>query len=550
MPTVTHRAGVVVLLAFGALLTACDTRSTAFDGAPPIGSRDASASMASPSRASPGPTPGSAPYPAVNASAFSKATDGDRETYQPLDPNPVRLAAEHPVSTFSVDVDTGSYSNVRRFLSAGRMPPQEAVRVEELINYFDYDYARPQDRSAPFAVSTEVMPTPWNPDSVLLGIGVKGYDVERDQRPAANLVFLIDVSGSMQPANKLPLVVQSLKMLTDTLTARDRIAIVTYAGIAGATLEPTAGNEKATIRAALDRLRAGGSTAGAAGIDLAYQFAEQSRIDGGINRVLLATDGDFNVGVSSVAALKDLIVRKRKSGITLTTLGFGVDNYQEALMEQIADVGNGNYAYIDGLAEARKVLVNEMNATLFTIAQDVKVQVEFNPAVVAEYRLIGYENRLLKREDFNNNKVDAGDIGAGHTVTALYEIVPVGSQGRSVDPLRYAVGSDATASPNTAEFAFLKLRYKLPGQEQSRLIDTPLAASRLHPANGAPASADFRFAAAVAGFGQILRGGEHTRTFGYEDVLSLARGARGDDPFGYRAGFLTLVDLAKGLDRP
>lgn len=536
MTPTTRRAAAGATLAFMALLAACE------NGANEFASASSTGGTASTSAASAVAVARLAPMP------MSPAIAEDRETYRALDTNPVRLATEHPVSTFGVDVDTGSYSNVRRFLESGRMPPKDAVRVEEMINYFDYGYARPTDRETPFAVSTEVARTPWNADSVLLRIGIRGYDIARSGRPAANLVFLVDVSGSMAPDNKLPLVVRSLKMLADQMSAADRISLVVYAGAAGTVLEPTPGNEKARIHAALDRLAAGGSTAGAAGLALAYQLAEQARIEGGVNRVLLATDGDFNVGVAGVDALRALVAAKRRSGITLTTLGFGVGNYQEAQMEQMADFGNGNYAYIDGLSEARKVLVNEMSSTLFTIAQDVKVQVEFNPAMVAEYRLIGYENRLLKREDFNNDKVDAGDIGAGHTVTALYEIVPVGGM-RSVDPLRYPPTGKAAANSGTGEFGFLKLRYKLPEQAQSRLIEIPLAADRLTAVNAAVPGPDLRFAAAVAAFGQILRGGEHTNGYGYDDVLNLARGARGDDPFGYRAGFLALVDLAKGIDR-
>jgi len=536
MQTTIHRAGTLTALAAVALLAACETQPGAVSDQ----------AMWSTAVAPAGPSPARALVRGLFSAPVLPPLAGNRESYPPIDSNPVRLAAEHPVSTFGVDVDTGSYSNVRRFLNAGAMPPADAVRVEELVNYFDYDYARPADREIPFAVTTEVARTPWNPDSFLLQIGIKGYDIDRRDRPAANLVFLVDVSGSMQARDKLPLVVQSLKMLTDQLTARDRIAVVTYAGHAGTALEPTPGDRKAEIRAALDGLQAGGGTAGSAGLKRAYELAERARIDGGVNRVLLATDGDFNVGVSDVGQLKELIAAKRSAGITLTTLGFGTGNYQEALMEQIADVGNGNYAYIDGLAEARKVLVNEMSSTLFTIAQDVKVQIEFNPAKVAEYRLIGFENRVLKRADFNNDKVDAGDIGAGHTVTALYEIVPAGGRG-SIDPLRYGRTGAATTSPDAAEFAFLKLRYKLPGQDRSRLIEKPLAARLLDGPAAAKPSADLRFAAAVAAFGQILRGGKHTGDFDYADVLELARGARGDDPLGYRAGFLTLVDLARGL---
>ena len=471
----------------------------------------------------------------------------DRERYQHLEENPVKLVAEAPVSTFSVDVDTGSYSNVRRFLDAGRMPPGDAVRIEEMVNYFNYAYPGPGDRQQPFAVSTEAARTPWNPDTHLLRIGIKGFDIELSERPPANLVFLVDVSGSMQWPDKLPLVVRSLKLLTQQLTAEDRISLVVYAGAAGAVLEPTPGDQRAEIRAALERLRAGGSTAGAAGIRLAYDFAEKAWIEGGINRVLLATDGDFNVGVADVEALKDLVARKRKSGVTLTVLGFGTGNYNEALMEQIANVGNGNYAYIDRLAEARKVLVREMGSTLFTIAKDVKVQVEFNPAMVGEYRLIGFENRLLAREDFGNDKVDAGDIGAGHTVTALYEIALVDGPGLRVDPLRYRANVAPTYEPRASEFAWLKLRYKLPEEDESRLIETPLARALLADSGREP-SAAFRFAAAVSAFGQILREGRYTGDFGYDDVRTLARGAKGEDRFGYRAGFLELVDLAQDLD--
>lgn len=543
-------AGVAVALTI-ALLAACET-------APPDRSAESSAGSPAaglkarspaPAPAALGPTPGCCPVASIPPSLLlpRSAIDTDGEKYQPIEANPVRLAAEHPVSTFSIDVDTGSYSNVRRLLNAGELPPANAVRVEEMINYFDYDYARPSGRDTPFAVTTEVTRTPWNPDSYLLQVGIKGYDIDRASRPPANLVFLIDVSGSMHSSEKLPLLVQSLKMLADQLTAADRIAIVTYSGRAGVALEPTPGDQRARIRAALDGLQAGGGTAGGEGVLRAYQLAEQARIEDGVNRVLLATDGDFNVGVSDVGQLKDLIAAKRDTGITLTTLGFGTGNYNEALMEQVADVGNGNYAYIDGLAEARKVLVNEMASTLFAIARDVKIQVEFNPAAVAEYRLIGFENRLLKREDFNNDRVDAGDIGAGHTVTALYEIVPVGGR-TGVDPLRYGNAAAAPATPDTAEFAYLKLRYKLPGQGDSILMQQPLAASRLTRAGAGMPSADLRFAASVAAFGQILRGGKYTGDFDYDDVLDLARDARGDDPFGYRAGFLTLVDLAKGLD--
>ncbi|MDH3909846.1 MAG: VWA domain-containing protein [Rhodospirillales bacterium] len=471
----------------------------------------------------------------------------DREAYQHLADNPVKRAAEAPVSTFSVDVDTGAYANTRRFLDGGLLPPQDAVRVEELINYFSYDYPGPADSQRPFEVTTEVAATPWNPDTYLLHIGIKGYEVPRADRPPANLVFLVDVSGSMSPPDKLPLLVKALRLLTRELTAEDRVSIAVYAGAAGAVLEPTPGDETRKIAAALGQLSAGGSTAGASGIRLAYDMAQEAFIEGGINRVILATDGDFNVGVADVEALKDLIERRRDGGITLTTLGFGTGNYNEALMEQIADVGNGNYAYIDSLKEARKVLVTELSSTLHTIAKDVKVQIEFNPAVVAEYRLIGYENRVLRREDFRNDKVDAGDIGAGHTVTALYEIALAGGKGERLDPLRYGEQAVAEEVAPDSEFAFLKLRYKLPEEDTSRLIEVPLAGAMLEDAPNRPSEA-FRFAASVAAFGQLLRGGTYTGSFAYADVEALARDARGLDANGYRSEFLSLVQLAGSLN--
>lgn len=379
----------------------------------------------------------------------------DRETYGHFDDNPVKRVAEAPVSTFSIDVDTGSYANVRRFLNQGRLPVKDAVRVEEMINYFSYDYPLPKDKTEPFLVTTEIAPTPWNKDTRLLRIGLKGYDIAPDKLPNANLVFLIDVSGSMSSPDKLPLLKSGLKLLVQKLRAQDRVSIVVYAGSTGVVLEATPGDQKGKIIAAIDGLTAGGSTAGGAGIQLAYAMAEQSFIPGDINRVLLATDGDFNVGIVSFEALKDLIEQKHKTGISLTTLGFGTGNYNERLMEQLADAGDGNYAYIDNLNEANKVLVNEMSSTLETIARDVKIQIEFNPAVVAEYRLVGYENRVLKREDFGNDKVDAGDIGAGHSVTALYELTLVGSPGRKIEPLRY--GSEPPAKGNPDELAWLRL---------------------------------------------------------------------------------------------
>ncbi|MBT8128642.1 MAG: VWA domain-containing protein, partial [Gammaproteobacteria bacterium] len=428
----------------------------------------------------------------------------NRENYAHFDDNGIILTAESPVSTFSIDVDTGSYSNVRRLLNNGQLPQQDAVRVEELVNYFTYDYPVPDNRKTPFALTTEIARTPWNADTYLLHIGIKGYDSPRQSLPASNLVFLVDVSGSMKSADKLGLLKTALKLLSKQMRTEDRVAVVVYAGASGVVLEPVAGNETAKISQALDNLSAGGSTNGAAGIRAAYQLAEQSFIKHGINRVILATDGDFNVGTVDFEALQDLVEQKRRSGISLTTLGFGTGNYNDHLMEQLADAGNGNYAYIDTLNEAQKVLVDEMSSTLHTIAADVKIQVEFNPAVVAEYRLIGYENRALNREDFNNDKVDAGEIGAGHTVTALYEISLVNGGGRYLDPLRYAPASNIDTQ-HQDEIALLRLRYKQPSSNTSKLIERPLLVSNID-STLQQTSSSFRFAASVAGFGQLLRG--------------------------------------------
>jgi Ca-activated chloride channel family protein len=469
----------------------------------------------------------------------------DRENYAHFEDNPLKRVVEHPVSTFSIDVDTGAYSNTRRMLNAGRLPAQDAVRVEEFINYFAYDYPAPSDRSQPFNVITELGPNPWNSKTHLLHVGLKGFEVPKSSIPAANLVFLIDVSGSMNSPDKLPLLKSALTLLTNELRARDRISIVVYAGGTGVVLEPVPGDQKAKIVTALESLSAGGRTNGAAGIHLAYQMAEEAFVQGGINRVLLATDGDFNVGTTSFEALKDLVEQKRKTGISLTTLGFGTGNYNDHLMEQLADAGNGNYAYIDTLNEARKVLVDQMSATLQIIAKDVKIQIEFNPDVVSEYRLIGYENRALAREDFNNDQVDAGEIGAGHSVTALYEITLAGTGGERVDPLRYRPAAGANTGRN-AEIAFLRLRYKTPEGEVSKLIERPIVLADLER-DLRRTSERYRFAAAVAGFGQLLRGGKYIEQFGYSDVLGLARSSRGADPFGYRGEFITLVDLAQAL---
>lgn len=464
--------------------------------------------------------------------------DEQREQYQALADNPIHSVAEAPVSTFSADVDTGAYANVRRLLNQGRLPPEGAVRLEEMVNYFPYDYALPTDGS-PFGVTTELAASPWNPHTRLLRIGIKATDRAVTELPPANLVFLVDVSGSMDRREGLPLVKSTLKLLVDQLREQDRVSLVVYAGESRVVLEPTSGREKVRIRAAIDQLIAGGSTAGASGIELAYQQAQLAFIPKGINRVLLATDGDFNVGVSDFDSLKQMAVDKRKTGVSLTTLGFGVDNYNEHLMEQLADAGDGNYAYIDNLREARKVLVDQLGSTLAVVAKNVKLQVEFNPAQVSEYRLLGYENRALKREDFSNDKVDAGEIGAGHTVTALYEIVPVGEKGW-LEPLRYGK-SDTGVSGKSGELAMLRVRYQLPEGGNSRLIERPITDSVK------PASDDLRFAAAVAAFSQQLKDGRYTGEFSLKDTEALARGARGDDRFGLRGEFVQLVELAQSL---
>lgn len=466
----------------------------------------------------------------------------DRENYKQFENQSVQSVLNNPISTFSIDVDTGSYANVRRMLNQGQIPRQDAVRVEEMINYFSYDYPTPDDAKEPFLASTELAPSPWNPEAHLLHIGIKGYDKPASERPAANLVFLLDVSGSMNSADKLGLLKSSLKLLTKQLNAKDKVSIVVYAGAAGVVLEPTAGNNQAKIAEALDKLSAGGSTAGAAGIQLAYQLAEQNMVKDGINRILIATDGDFNVGTTNFEALKELVEEKRKKDISLTTLGFGTGNYNDHLMEQLADVGNGNYAYIDTIKEANKVLVNQINSTLFTIAKDVKIQVEFNPEVVSEYRLIGYENRKLNTEDFDNDKVDAGEIGAGHTVTAIYEIVLQGNKGW-LSESRYQ--KNVVSKNNQNEIAYLKVRYKQPEADDSQLLQWPIMKSSIKSLDNV--SDEFKFAASVAAFGQILREGTYLKSFGYDDILTLARNSKGDDQFGYRGEFLQLVSLAKGL---
>ncbi|MGI2204157.1 vWA domain-containing protein [Shewanella oncorhynchi] len=469
--------------------------------------------------------------------------------FEPLVQNGIMVAGEIPVSTFSIDVDTGSYATLRRMLREGRLPEKGTVRVEEMLNYFSYDYPLPAKNAAPFSVTTELAPSPYNDDMMLLRIGLKGYDLPKSQLGASNLVFLLDVSGSMASADKLPLLQTALKLLTAQLSAQDKVSIVVYAGAAGIVLDGASGNDTQTLTYALEQLSAGGSTNGGQGITQAYQLAKKHFIPHGINRVILATDGDFNVGMTDFDDLIALIEKEKDHGIGLTTLGFGLGNYNDQLMEQLANKGNGNYAYIDTLNEARKVLVDELSSSLFTIAKDVKVQVEFNPALVSEYRLIGYENRALAREDFNNDKVDAGEIGAGHTVTALYELRYVEAGQMANDKLRYGVDAQTGQEKySREEIAFLKLRYKLPEQTQSQLLSYPIRLDQ-NVKLLEQASDDFRFAAAVAGLGQLLNGSHYLHQFDYTKLSQLARSALGDDPFGYRHEFVQLMETAAAIEQ-
>ena len=467
--------------------------------------------------------------------------DQGRDKFSDITPNATKLVSEDPVSTFSVDVDTASYGFVRSSINRGVLPQMDAVRIEEMINYFDYKYYSSQDRSQPFATNVSIMPTPWSAHTKLMRIGIKGFELPKASSPRANLVFLIDTSGSMNAPDKLPLLKNSFKLLLASLKPEDTVAIVTYAGSAGMALEPTKIADRNKILAALDRLNSGGATHGADGIHQAYQLAEQQLDKNGVNRVILATDGDFNVGITDPDELKNFVERKRNSGVTLSVLGFGHGNYNDQLMQALAQNGNGNAAYIDTLSEARKVLVEQAGATLFTIAKDVKLQLEFNPSMVSEYRLIGYETRQLRREDFNNDKIDAGDIGAGHSVTALYEITPINlsgkASGRLIDELRYqkkkpqsVLVEETGKSDASNEYAFMKIRYKLPKSDTSQLITSPITGSvEVTSIDDAPQN--FRFAAAVAAFGQILRAGRYTGSFTYDDVIELALSARGEDRF-------------------
>lgn len=482
--------------------------------------------------------------PAPMPSIVALPTEPSGDQFTSFDEQRLKVVASEPVSTFSIDVDTASYSYVRRMLEDGYVPEPDAVRIEELLNYFPYDYAPAESAAQPFKPSMAVYPTPWNPRTQLLQIGIKGYVPTQTEDKPSNLVFLIDTSGSMEEPDKLPLLKRAFSLLVDQLSANDKVSIVAYAGSAGVVLEPTVATEKARILSALDQLSAGGSTAGAEGIALAYQLADEARVAGGTNRVILATDGDFNVGIDDPEALENFIKDKRQGGTTLSVLGFGRGNLDDATMQALAQSGNGNASYISSFREAQKVLVEEIGGTLDMIAKDVKIQVEFNPAVVSEYRLIGYETRALNREDFNNDAVDAGDIGAGHTVTALYEITPVGSGAELVDPLRYGQTTETPMAGD--EIAFLKMRFKLPDSDVSQLIEQPVTPSVVYGDIG-EAGDDMRFAAAVAAFGQKLRGSDYGSAMGWDAIKALARSGKGSDESGYRAEFIQLLDTASLL---
>jgi Ca-activated chloride channel homolog len=477
----------------------------------------------------------------VAAAARPADQPGNTEAYDYISDNPFLAARENPLSTFSIDVDTASYANVRRFLNERQLPPKDAVRIEELLNYFTYDYPLPKDEH-PFAAHVEIADCPWNSAHRLARLGLKGKVIKAEQRPACNLVFLIDVSGSMEPANKLPLLIRSLELLVEQLSEKDRVAIVVYAGGSGLVLESTPGSDKRTLLSALKRLKAGGSTNGGAGIELAYQTAVLNLIKGGANRVILCTDGDFNVGVSSAGELTRLIKDKARSGVFLTVLGFGMGNYKDGTLERLADLGNGNYGYIDSLAEAKKMLVEQLSGTLITIAKDVKIQIEFNPAQVNAYRLIGYENRMLRSEDFNDDQKDAGELGSGHTVTALYEIVPAETSIKtgSIDPLKYQKANSIVSA--STETMTIKLRYKLPDGEESNLMNMPVTDSGLQFIQ---ASRDFKFAAGVAAFGMVLRDSAHKGSADFALAEKLARD--GNDRTEHRREFIELIHSAAEL---
>lgn len=488
---------------------------------------------------------------ALGYSGYINANDAtyvaqNSESYSATTENSFRMVSTEPLSTFSIDVDRASYSNVRRFINQGQLPPADAVRVEEMINYFDYDYKSPSG-SNPIAIFTEATESPFNEGNYILHVGLKARDLEKNSLPPSNLVFLIDVSGSMNQSNKLPLLKSSMKMLVEQLREEDRVAIVVYAGAAGLVLESTSGAKKKEINAAIDRLSAGGSTAGGAGIQLAYDVAFRQFLKEGNNRIILATDGDFNVGVSSNQEMEKLIETKRNNGVFLTVLGFGMGNYKDSKMEILADKGNGNYAYIDNITEAKKTLVEEFGSTMYTVAKDVKVQVEFNPANVAEYRLIGYENRLLNKEDFNDDKKDAGEMGAGHVVTVLYEIVPVGSSSRKVDPLKYVVkDNQVSKGVLTNELATLKVRYKDPESSSSELLTHVI---RNTNTSFEAASENVKWSSAIAGFGMLLRESMYCEMSSYTSVIKTAEGAIGKDPEGHKREAIQLMKSAELLSK-
>jgi Ca-activated chloride channel homolog len=491
-----------------------------------------------------------APNPKKIAADKSNVSEDKKPTgegYDLISENPFYSVVENPLSTFSIDVDTASYSNVRRFINEGQLPPKDAVRLEEMINYFKYDYPQSKDEK-PFSVNTEISQAPWNPSHKLVQIGLQGKNISTENLPPNNLVFLIDVSGSMNEPNKLPLLKSSLQLLVNELRANDKVSIVVYAGNAGLVLPATPGNQKEKILNAINQLEAGGSTAGGEGIQLAYKIAKENFIKSGNNRIILASDGDFNVGISNDNELVSLIEKQRDQGIFLTILGVGMGNFQDSKMQKLADKGNGNYAYIDSLMEANKVLVKQMGGTLLTIAKDVKIQVEFNPRLVQGYRLVGYEKRLLAKQDFNDDKKDAGEIGAGHQVTALYEIIPVGVKSdvslSKVDDLKYQKPAQVNTAYNSNELMQVKLRYKQPKENNSQLVTIPVINKEVKLQN---ASTNFKFASSVAAFGMVLRDSRYKGTANFEQVLTLARQSQGVDLDGYRAEFIRLVDKSKSL---
>ncbi|MDR2072216.1 MAG: VWA domain-containing protein [Spirochaetaceae bacterium] len=491
------------------------------------------------------------PASAETVAGVEKDAPPSTDEFDHIVDNPFLRAAENPLSTFSIDVDTAGYSIARYFINNGSRPPKSSVRIEELINYFDYDYPPPQGER-PFAVHTEAAECPWNPGHLLTRIAIKGREFSPGERPKVNLVFLLDVSASMAEPNKLPLVKQAMELLVDKLGGADRVALCVYAGAAGTVLPPTSCDNKSRIRNALNRLSAGGSTAGGEGIQLAYKLAEKNFDPAGINRVILCTDGDFNVGVSDRSGLVDLVTEKAKGGVYLTVLGFGMGNYRDGTLKQLASKGNGNYGYIDTIEEAQKMLGDQLSGTLVTIAQDVKIQVEFNPASVGAYRLLGYENRIMRSEEFNDDTVDAGDIGAGHSVTAFYELIPPGEEANKLprtDPLKYSAPPDIPLeAAYTDELLTVKIRYKIPGETESQLLSVPVKTASARSLEDA--SPDFTFAAAVAAFGMLLRDSPYKGNAGFDLVLALAEPSIGQDKFGYRRGFLNLVQAARKINNP